>query len=588
MNSNRDNYGRRFVIYTNRRASVIPSSIPPAFESVHRNPEDSSFIVHSARPAQPYSFRHPSRRHGPAPYAEFPASRANSDTSGRTSHNSAHTSHSSTRHGTFSHRLGKQIRKLKRLFHSRGGTTSENTESSEISQHLPPSQSHATMQPPPYTTSARTTSSHTSHHSSRMHASIPHNIFSRARVSIPSLSNIGSRDRSPQQRPPIQFNTLSMLLQTVSISTLRRLLQNGDASIDRRGDPDPGDLQQRYTGTRLDRADIPAGEDTTFGEFLHRLAHDNLLEHQFRPQLQNGGGLSFFRAFRFSRNDTSEVVPSTVPIMIVGLVSVNRAVTAGSVRVTNTNSGNSNPEPPSQTDESDDAISAGSIISHTASPASSSGTPLNGDAAQTRPSASQQSAETPTGGNADNVSGESSGEQPSTADNAYRSWIIVVMAHHYEASDSVLDSMPILIDLLTAYISSTNGIINPNDTTFFNSRSIAAGNMDEFRNSLFELLNRHRALSRDQLNQKPETMCVFRPSVSKKTTWKERAAYLDGRNPVAYYNPGDRCPICLVEYSAGDLGRKLDCKHAFHKNCVDEWLVNENTCPICRAKALKV
>lgn len=624
-------HGRRFVIYTNSRTSLAPTTIPSVIPPVPGNtsiPSNSattngSFVLHSSRPARTYSFTHPSRPHGPVPYAEYPG--GNSEIAMATGQNQNH-----TRHAALSRRFSKHIRWLRRLFHSRNSSLDRSIDLSTVP--LPPRVSshppHAAARLHPYitnpisnsspnpraspTTSPNTSpntnsntnsnaslntspnpssnpnptanTSHGSRHLRRGHASLPHSIFSRARISIPTFSTTNSRARSTRQEaPPVQFNTLSMLLQTVSVSTLRRLLHEDDASIGGHVNLDADDLQHRYTGRRLDRTDIPPGEDTTFNEFLHRLDDGHLLEQEFLPQLQSGRSLSFFRAFRFARTNSSEAQPSNVPIMIVGLVSVNRVVRAGSVRVANSDSNATTPNSVNQggETESDDVISAGSIISHTASPASSSGTPLNGDTAQMHQSVSSQPPETP-------AEGDSTEQSDNAASNTYRSWIIVVMAHHYEASDSVLDSMPVLIDLLTAYISSTNGIINPTDTTFFNSRSVSAGNMDEFRNSLDQLLNRHSSLSRDQLSHKPETICVFRPTTSNNATWKEKAAFLDGRNPVAYYNPGDHCPICLVEYTSGDLGRKLDCKHAFHRSCIDEWLVNDNTCPICRSKALKV
>jgi hypothetical protein len=45
--------------------------------------------------------------------------------------------------------------------------------------------------------------------------------------------------------------------------------------------------------------------------------------------------------------------------------------------------------------------------------------------------------------------------------------------------------------------------------------------------------------------------------------------------------------ICLSEYEAGEECRVLNCRHAFHKDCVDQWLSKgSNSCPACRTEAV--
>ncbi|CAM0910414.1 unnamed protein product [Alopecurus aequalis] len=46
----------------------------------------------------------------------------------------------------------------------------------------------------------------------------------------------------------------------------------------------------------------------------------------------------------------------------------------------------------------------------------------------------------------------------------------------------------------------------------------------------------------------------------------------------------DSCAVCLEELRERQLVRMLpSCKHYFHANCVDVWLLSRATCPVCRA-----
>ncbi|AYV83988.1 MAG: RING/U-box superfamily protein [Hyperionvirus sp.] len=47
------------------------------------------------------------------------------------------------------------------------------------------------------------------------------------------------------------------------------------------------------------------------------------------------------------------------------------------------------------------------------------------------------------------------------------------------------------------------------------------------------------------------------------------------------------CSICLEDYATGDVIRRLNCPHIFHKNCIDNWLLLQRTCPICRANVIE-
>ncbi|KAJ7965953.1 putative Ring finger protein [Quillaja saponaria] len=48
---------------------------------------------------------------------------------------------------------------------------------------------------------------------------------------------------------------------------------------------------------------------------------------------------------------------------------------------------------------------------------------------------------------------------------------------------------------------------------------------------------------------------------------------------------GLECAICITKFENNDILRLLPkCKHAFHKNCIDQWLESHSSCPLCRYK----
>ncbi|XP_035747850.1 E3 ubiquitin-protein ligase RNF128 [Egretta garzetta] len=50
---------------------------------------------------------------------------------------------------------------------------------------------------------------------------------------------------------------------------------------------------------------------------------------------------------------------------------------------------------------------------------------------------------------------------------------------------------------------------------------------------------------------------------------------------------GDSCVVCIELYKPNEVVRILTCNHLFHKNCIDPWLLEHRTCPMCKCDILK-
>ncbi|NXY15309.1 RNF6 ligase, partial [Atrichornis clamosus] len=70
---------------------------------------------------------------------------------------------------------------------------------------------------------------------------------------------------------------------------------------------------------------------------------------------------------------------------------------------------------------------------------------------------------------------------------------------------------------------------------------------------------------------------------------KEQIDNLSTRNYGDIHTESERsktCSVCINEYAAGNKLRQLPCMHEFHIHCIDRWLSENSTCPICRQPVL--
>ena len=56
-------------------------------------------------------------------------------------------------------------------------------------------------------------------------------------------------------------------------------------------------------------------------------------------------------------------------------------------------------------------------------------------------------------------------------------------------------------------------------------------------------------------------------------------------NPVISVRPKvTECSICQEPFQEGETVMKLHCRHLYHQDCVQSWLADHNTCPLCRVE----
>jgi len=47
------------------------------------------------------------------------------------------------------------------------------------------------------------------------------------------------------------------------------------------------------------------------------------------------------------------------------------------------------------------------------------------------------------------------------------------------------------------------------------------------------------------------------------------------------------CAICKENFRTGESATELKCRHSYHKECIEPWLNENSTCPVCRASLLE-
>ncbi|XP_069789508.1 RING finger protein 215 [Narcine bancroftii] len=80
-------------------------------------------------------------------------------------------------------------------------------------------------------------------------------------------------------------------------------------------------------------------------------------------------------------------------------------------------------------------------------------------------------------------------------------------------------------------------------------------------------------------------MTLKQPILKQLSALKTRK-YFPNKRQKTQLQEHESCAVCLEEFHKNQCLRVLPCLHEFHRDCVDPWLLLQQTCPLCKRNVL--
>ncbi|KAK7383152.1 hypothetical protein VNO78_28823 [Psophocarpus tetragonolobus] len=107
-----------------------------------------------------------------------------------------------------------------------------------------------------------------------------------------------------------------------------------------------------------------------------------------------------------------------------------------------------------------------------------------------------------------------------------------------------------------------------------------------------DIHDRHRDMRLDVDNMSYEELLALEERIGNVSTGLSEESILKHLKKKKYSaGPGspheaEPCCVCQEEYKDGDDIGSLDCGHDYHSDCIKQWLMHKNLCPICKTTGL--